>query len=143
MIRPEHIIEFAQPEVASFSYTPYCGDKDLDATQMEVFSKCGPEVLMLLAMDEDNVILQLRDAVRRVPRREIREVSVYPVLPAKACGHVQMHLELGDGKSYNNVEFFMCGPHSEAVQDWCMGKATQVATMLNVPVKLLEPGHDC
>lgn len=143
MIAPDHIIKFTQPAVASFSYTPYCGEKDLDATLTAVFQTCGPEVLMLLAMDEDNVILQLRDAVRRVPRREIREISVYPVLPAKACGHVQMHLELGDGKSYNNVEFFMCGPHGEAVQAWCLDKATQIANMLKVPVTLLEPGHDC
>ncbi|MDZ4403352.1 hypothetical protein [Prosthecobacter sp.] len=143
MIRPEHIIEFAQTPPASFCYAAYCGDKDLDATLIEAFSTCGPEVLMLVAMDETNLILQVRDGVRRLPRNSIRELSVYPVLPAKACGHVQMNLELDAKDPRNYLEFFMCGPHSEAVEHWCMDKATQIANMLGVAVQLLEPGHDC
>ncbi len=143
MIVPENIIQIGQPSLATFSYTPYCPDKDLDATLKAAFQACGPEVLVLVAADEESVIIQLRDEVRRMKRSSIREVHVYPVLPAKACGHVQLQLEVVEGSTTHHFDLFMCGPYSEALQNWGMEKASQVARLLGVPVKLLEPGHDC
>lgn len=143
MIVPENIIQVGQPALATFSYTPYCPDNDLDHTLIAAFQTCGPEVLLLVAADEESAILQLRDKVRRIPRSSIRGVNVYPVLPAKACGHVQLQLEVLEGATAHHFDFFMCGPYSEALQKWAMEKITQVARILNVPAELLEPGHDC
>jgi hypothetical protein len=99
MIVPENIIQVGQPSLATFSYTPYCPDHDLDATLTAAFQGCGPEVVVLVAADEEPVVIQLRDKVRRIPCSSVREVDVYPVLPAKACGHVQFYLEIFDGTS--------------------------------------------
>ena len=143
MIFPENIIQLSQPSLATFSYTPYCPDNDLDPTLIAAFQTCPPEVLLLLAADEDSVIIQLRDKARRIPRSSIRGVNVYPVLPAKACGHVQLQLDVTGGATSHHFDFFMCGPYSEALQKWAMEKITHVARMLNVPAELLEPGHDC
>ncbi len=143
MIVAEHIIQIGQPSLATFSYTPYCPEKDLDATLKAAFQACGPEVLVLVAADEQWVIIQLRDEVRRMKRGSIREVHVYPVLPAKACGHVQLQLEVVEGSSAHHFDLFMCGPYSEALQEWGMEQAEEVARVLKVPVRLLEPGHDC
>lgn len=139
-------VALAPPPGETFTNVGYLDSTDLVPALGEEFKKLDPAVLLLLAANEEHLILHSRDRARRFPRAEIRELSVYPVLPAKASGHVQMHVELGPPPtklSRNYVEYFMCGPYSESLQNWCLDKTRQAASMLDVPVTLEEPGHDC